>query len=279
VSSPSTTIRPRPDNLAHLANHLAVKLIEHDIVEPLDCRVDEIYNLACPASPPLNQKDAISTVRTCVIGTENLLALAVRNRARFFQASTSEVYGGPEAHPQSEEYRGKLNLIGIRACYDEGKRVAETLCFDYHRQHRVDIKVARIFNIYGPRMNPRDGWVVSNFVVQALRGEDLTIYGNGDQTRSFCYCDDLIEGFLRLMDSLMEVMGPVNLGNPHELRVRDLVELVVTMTRTKSRIVNRPLPSRRSLAALSGHLPGRPASGLVSQGAAARRAPQHHCAL
>jgi UDP-glucuronate decarboxylase len=233
----------RSDNLAHLAGHPAVTIIEHDIVEPLECHVDEIYNLACPASPPLYQKDAIRTIRTCVIGTDNLLALAVKNTARFFQASTSEVYGDPEVHPQGEEYRGNVNPIGIRACYDEGKRAAETLCFDYHRQHGVEIKVARIFNTYGPRMNPKDGRVVSNFVVQALQGKDLTIYGNGDQTRSFCYCDDLIEGCLRLMHSPREVTGPVNLGSPDELRVRELAELVLQMSKTKSRLVNRPLPS------------------------------------
>jgi UDP-glucuronate decarboxylase len=182
-------------------------------------------------------------MRTCVVGTDNMLALAVASRARFFQASTSEVYGDPEVHPQREDYRGSVNPIGIRACYDEGKRAAETLCFDHRRVHGIDIRVARIFNTYGPRMNPADGRVVSNLIVQALRGEDMTIYGSGDQTRSFCYCDDMIDGFLRLMDAAGEVTGPVNLGNPNELTVGGLAKLVVEMTGTRSRIVQRPLPS------------------------------------
>lgn len=233
----------RSANLAHLAGQPSFTMIEHDITKPFEGCFDEIYNLACPASPSLYQRDAISTIRTCVIGTENLLSLAVRSGARFFQASTSEVYGDPEVHPQVEEYRGNVNPIGVRACYDEGKRVAETLCFDYHRQHGVEVKVARIFNTYGPRMNAADGRVVSNFIVQALSGSDLTIYGKGDQTRSFCYCDDLIEGCLRLMSTPPEVMGPVNLGNPYELQVRELAEVVLQMVGTKSRIVNSTLPS------------------------------------
>ncbi len=233
----------RRENVEHLANHPSFTMIEHDITVPFDGTFDRIFNLACPASPPEYQKDPLGTMRTCVVGTDNMLALAVASGARFFQASTSEVYGDPEVHPQREDYRGSVNPIGIRACYDEGKRAAETLCFDYRREHGIDIRVARIFNTYGPRMNPADGRVVSNLIVQALRGEDMTIYGSGDQTRSFCYCDDMIEGFLRLMDAPGEVTGPVNLGNPDELTVGGLAKLVVEMTGTRSRIVQRPLPS------------------------------------
>jgi UDP-glucuronate decarboxylase len=233
----------RRENLVHLAGHPSFTMVEHDITVPFSGSFDRIFNLACPASPPDYQRDAISTMRTCVVGTDNLLALAAGTGARFFQASTSEVYGDPEVHPQPEAYRGNVNPIGIRSCYDEGKRAAETLCFDYRRQHGLEVKVARIFNTYGPRMNPADGRVVSNLIVQALRGEDMTIYGNGDQTRSFCYCDDLIEGFLRLMESPREVTGPVNLGNPDELSVGELAKLVIEMTGTRARIVNRPLPS------------------------------------
>ena len=233
----------RRENLAHLARHPSFTMIEHDILVPFYGTFDRIFNLACPASPPDYQRDPIATLRTCIIGTDNMLVLAAETGARFFQASTSEVYGDPEVHPQPEHYRGSVNPIGIRACYDEGKRAAETLCFDYRRRHGVEIKVARIFNTYGPRMKPEDGRVVSNLIVQALRGEDLTIYGSGDQTRSFCYCDDLIDGCLRLMDAPPEVIGPINLGNPDELTVGELAELVIEMTGTTSRLVKRPLPS------------------------------------
>lgn len=232
----------RRENIEHLLCHPAFALVEHDIVKPFEGSFDRIFNLACPASPPEYQRDAVATMRTCVIGADNLLALAAESGARFFQASTSEIYGDPEVHPQPESYRGCVNPIGVRACYDEGKRAAETLCFDYRRQHGVEIKVARIFNTYGPRMNPADGRVVSNLIVQALRGEDMTIYGDGGQTRSFCYCDDLIEGCLRLMDAPAEVTGPVNLGNPDEMSVAELAKLVAEMTETSARIVNRPLP-------------------------------------
>ena len=233
----------RRENVAHLMAHPSFTMIEHDIIVPFEGSFDRIFNLACPASPPDYQRDPLATMRTCVIGTDNLLALAVATGARFLQASTSEVYGDPDVHPQPEDYRGNVNPIGVRACYDEGKRAAETLCFDYRRQHGAEIKVARIFNTYGPRMNPADGRVVSNLIVQALRGEDMTIYGDGGQTRSFCYCDDLIEGFLRLMESPSEVTGPVNLGNPDELSVGELAKLVARMTGTAACIVHRPLPS------------------------------------
>jgi UDP-glucuronate decarboxylase len=233
----------RRDNIAHLVGHPSFTMVEHDIVAPFDGSFDRIFNLACPASPPDYQRDPVATMRTCVVGTDNLLALAVATGARFFQASTSEVYGDPEVHPQPEDYRGHVNPIGVRACYDEGKRAAETLCFDYRRQYGLEIRVARIFNTYGPRMNPADGRVVSNLIVQALRGEDMTIYGSGGQTRSFCYCDDMVEGFLRLMDAPGHVTGPVNLGNPNELSVGGLAKMVVEMTGTRARIVNRPLPS------------------------------------
>jgi UDP-glucuronate decarboxylase len=233
----------RPENVAHLAGHPSFTMVEHDITAPFSGSFDRIFNLACPASPPDYQRDPISTLRTCVIGADNMLGLAVATGARLFQASTSEVYGDPEVHPQREDYRGSVNPIGVRACYDEGKRAAETLCFDYHRQRGVDIKVARIFNTYGPRMNPADGRVVSNLIVQALRGEEMTIYGNGDQTRSFCYCDDMVDGFLRLMDAPEHVTGPINLGNPNELSVGGLAKLVAEMTGTSGRIVKRPLPS------------------------------------
>jgi UDP-glucuronate decarboxylase len=233
----------RRENIAHLAGHPSFTMIEHDIVAPFRGGFDQIFNLACPASPPEYQKDAIATMRTCVVGTDNLLGLAVATNARFFQASTSEVYGDAEVHPQPEYYRGSVNPIGVRACYDEGKRAAETLCFDYQRQHGVEIKVARIFNTYGPRMNPADGRVVSNLIVQALRGEDMTIYGDGDQTRSFCYCDDLIDGCLLLMDAPEHVTGPINLGNPDEMTIGELATLVVELTGTRARIVKRPLPS------------------------------------
>jgi UDP-glucuronate decarboxylase len=233
----------RRRNLAHLANHPRFQFVKHDIIEPYDGSFDAIFNFACPASPPHYQKDPLSTVRTCFIGSDNLLALALRSGARFVQASTSEVYGDPDIHPQTEDYRGSVNPIGPRACYDEGKRAAETLCFDYRRQHGIDLKLARIFNTYGPRMNAGDGRVVSNFVVQALRGDDITIYGDGRQTRSFCYVDDLIEGFMKLVDSPTDVVGPINLGNPGEFTVAQLARMVLEMTGSKSRLVNRPLPA------------------------------------
>ena len=231
------------DNVAHLMGNPHFELMRHDVTFPLYVEVDEIYNLACPASPVHYQWDPVQTTKTSVHGAINLLGLAKRTKARIFQASTSEVYGDPEIHPQPESYWGRVNPIGIRSCYDEGKRCAETLFFDYHRQHQVDIKVARIFNTYGPRMHPNDGRVVSNFIVQALRGEDLTIYGDGSQTRSFCYVDDLIEGFVRLMTSSADVTGPINLGNPYEFTIRQLAEAVLRKVGGKSRLVCKPLPS------------------------------------
>ena len=231
------------DNVAHLMGNPHFELMRHDVTFPLYVEVDEIYNLACPASPVHYQWDPVQTTKTSVHGAINLLGLAKRTKARIFQASTSEVYGDPEIHPQPESYWGRVNPIGIRSCYDEGKRCAETLFFDYHRQHQVDIRVARIFNTYGPRMHPNDGRVVSNFIVQALRGEDLTIYGDGSQTRSFCYVDDLIEGFVRLMTSSADVTGPINLGNPYEFTIRQLAEAVLRKVGGKSRLVCKPLPS------------------------------------
>jgi UDP-glucuronate decarboxylase len=231
------------DNVAHLMGNPHFELMRHDVTFPLYVEVDEIYNLACPASPVHYQWDPVQTTKTSVHGAINMLGLAKRTKAKIFQASTSEVYGDPEVHPQPESYWGKVNPIGIRSCYDEGKRCAETLFFDYHRQHRVDIKVARIFNTYGPRMHPNDGRVVSNFIVQALRGEDITIYGDGSQTRSFCYVDDLIEGFVRLMASPDGVTGPINLGNPNEFTIRQLAEAVLAKVGGKSRLVCKPLPS------------------------------------
>src|SRR5689334_1337296 len=204
------------DNIAHLRDHSRFEFIRHDVTFPLFVEVDEIYNLACPASPVHYQHDPVQTTKTSVHGAINMLGLAKRLRARILQASTSEVYGDPEVHPQREDYWGRVNPIGVRSCYDEGKRCAETLFFDYHRQHKLEIKVARIFNTYGPRMHPNDGRVVSNFIVQALKGEDITIFGDGQQSRSFCYVDELIDGLLRLMDSGATVTGPINLGNPSE---------------------------------------------------------------
>ncbi len=230
------------DNVAHLMGNPHFELMRHDVTFPLYVEVDEIYNLACPASPVHYQWDPVQTTKTSVHGAINMLGLAKRTKARIFQASTSEVYGDPEIHPQQENYWGRVNPIGIRSCYDEGKRCAETLFFDYHRQHQVDIKVARIFNTYGPRMHPNDGRVVSNFIVQALRGEDITIYGDGSQTRSFCYVDDLIEGFTRLMASGAEVTGPINMGNPHEFTIRELAEAVLKKVGGSSRLVFKPLP-------------------------------------
>ena len=229
------------DNVLHLLDDPRFELIRHDVTFPLYLEVDEIYNLACPASPIHYQFDPVQTVKTNVHGAINMLGLAKRTRARIFQASTSEVYGDPAVHPQPESYRGSVNPIGPRACYDEGKRCAETLFFDYHRQYGVDIRVARIFNTYGPRMHPNDGRVVSNFIVQALKGEPVTLYGDGSQTRSFCYADDLIEGFVRLM-AAPDVTGPVNLGNPAEFTVRQLAEMVIELTGSKSPIEYRALP-------------------------------------
>ncbi len=230
------------DNIINLLPNPRFELIRHDVIDPFKAEVDRIYNLACPASPPHYQYNAIKTIKTSVMGAINVLGLAKRTRARAFQASTSEVYGDPEVHPQSESYWGHVNPIGIRSCYDEGKRVAETLFFDYHRQNNVDVRVVRIFNTYGPRMRPDDGRVVSNFIVQALRGQNLTIYGDGSQTRSFCYVDDLIEGFVRLMES-EGVSSPVNIGNPSEFTMLQLAELVVKKVGGNSKITFHPLPS------------------------------------
>ncbi len=230
-------------NVAHLAGHERFELIRHDIVEPILLEVDQVYNLACPASPVHYQLDPVQTTKTSVHGAINMLGLAKRVRATILQASTSEVYGDPKMHPQPEEYWGHVNTIGPRACYDEGKRCAETLFFDYHRQHGLKIKVARIFNTYGPRMHPNDGRVVSNFIVQALTGQDITIYGEGRQTRSFCYVDDLVDGLMRLMASPDEVTGPINLGNPGEFTILELAEKVIALTGGRSRIVFRPLPA------------------------------------
>lgn len=231
------------NNIEHLMRNPDFEFICHDVTEPIYVDVDRIYNLACPASPPHYQYDPIKTAKTSVYGAINMLGLAKHCNARILQASTSEVYGDPLVHPQPESYRGNVNTIGMRSCYDEGKRMAETLFFDYHRQHDVDIKVIRIFNTYGPRMNPQDGRVVSNFIVQALKGEDITIYGDGTQTRSFCYVDDLIEGMVRMMDSRDGFTGPVNLGNPGEFTMKQLAELVLSATGSKSGIVYRELPS------------------------------------
>jgi UDP-glucuronate decarboxylase len=230
------------DNVAHLLGNPNFELMRHDVTFPLYVEVDEIYNLACPASPIHYQHDPVQTTKTSVHGAINMLGLAKRTGARIFQASTSEVYGDPQVHPQTEDYWGHVNPIGYRSCYDEGKRCAETLFFDYQRQHGLAIKVARIFNTYGPRMHPNDGRVVSNFIVQALKGEDITIYGDGSQTRSFCYVDDLVEGFVRLMNSAETITGPMNLGNPNEFTIRQLAETVVEMTGSGSKIVYEPLP-------------------------------------
>ncbi len=232
----------RKSNVRHLLDNPEFELIRHDVTLPLMVEVDQIYNLACPASPVHYQHDPIHTMKTSVLGAMNMLDLAKRLGATVFQASTSEVYGDPEVHPQPESYWGLVNPIGIRSCYDEGKRCAETLFFDYQRQFELSIKVARIFNTYGPRMNPDDGRVVSNFIVQALRGEDITVYGEGNQTRSFCYVDDLIEGFVRLMNSDSSVTGPINLGNPGEFTVRELAEHVIDLTGSSSKLVFEPLP-------------------------------------
>lgn len=231
----------RKRNIAHLLENPYFEMVRHDVIDPFKFEVDRIYNLACPASPPHYQYNAIKTIKTSVMGAINCLGLAKRTRARVFQASTSEVYGDPAEHPQRESYWGNVNPIGIRACYDEGKRCAETLFFDYHRQNGVDIRVVRIFNTYGPRMLPDDGRVVSNFIVQALRGEDLTIYGDGTQTRSFCYVDDLISGFIRLMEH-PNLTGPVNIGNPGEFTMLELAELVIKKVGGPSKITHMALP-------------------------------------
>lgn len=229
-------------NIAHLLGNPRFEMLRHDVTFPLYVEVDEIYNLACPASPVHYQFDPVQTTKTSVIGAINMLGLAKRVKAKIFQASTSEVYGDPEVHPQSEEYWGRVNPIGFRSCYDEGKRCAETLFFDYRRQHNLQIKVVRIFNTYGPRMHPNDGRVVSNLIMQALKGEDITLYGDGQQTRSFCYVDDLIDGFIRLMDTGPEITGPINIGNPGEFTIRQLADLVIEITGSKSKLVHRPLP-------------------------------------
>src|SRR5713101_6069823 len=230
-------------NIEHLIEQKNFELVRHDVTFPYYVEVDEIYNLACPASPIHYQHDPVQTTKTSVHGAINMLGLAKRVKAKILQASTSEVYGDPDVHPQTEEYWGHVNPIGIRACYDEGKRCAETLFFDYRRQHSVRIKVARIFNTYGPRMHPNDGRVVSNFIVQALRGEDITVYGDGRQTRSFCYVDDLVEALIQLMDTADDFTGPINIGNPREFTILELAEEVMRLTGTNSKIVFRPLPA------------------------------------
>ncbi|MBI4596593.1 MAG: SDR family oxidoreductase [Candidatus Tectomicrobia bacterium] len=233
----------RRANIASLLKNTNFEVLRHDICFPLYIEVDEIYNLACPASPVHYQFDPVQTTKTSVHGAINMLGLAKRVRAKILQASTSEVYGDPKIHPQTEDYWGNVNPIGLRSCYDEGKRCAETLFFDYYRQHKVKIKVARIFNTYGPKMHPNDGRVVSNFIVQALKGEDLTVYGNGEQTRSFCYVDDLINALIRFMDTSEGFVGPVNMGNPSEFTILELAEKILDLTNSKSRIIFHPLPS------------------------------------
>ena len=230
------------ENIAHLLSNPYFEAVRHEITFPLYVEVDQIYNLACPASPVHYQMDPVQTTKTSVIGAINMLGLAKRTKARILQASTSEVYGDPEVHPQTEDYWGRVNPIGIRSCYDEGKRCAETLFFDYYRQYNLPIKVVRIFNTYGPRMHPNDGRVVSNFIVQALRGEDITIYGSGQQTRSFCYVDDLVDGLIRMMNSPAETTGPLNLGNPGEFTMLELAEKVLHFTSSTSKLVFLPLP-------------------------------------
>jgi UDP-glucuronate decarboxylase len=229
-------------NIEHLLHSRRFELMRHDVTFPLYVEVDQIYNLACPASPVHYQHDPVQTTKTSVIGAINMLGLAKRLKAKILQASTSEVYGDPSVHPQTEEYWGNVNPIGPRSCYDEGKRCAETLFFDYRRQHNMNVKVARIFNTYGPRMHPNDGRVVSNFIVQALRGQDITLYGDGQQTRAFCYVDDLIDGLVRLMQSPDNVTGPLNIGNPAEMSMLELAELTIELTGSRSKLVHRPLP-------------------------------------
>jgi Nucleoside-diphosphate-sugar epimerases len=230
------------ENIKHLLGNPYFEVLRHDITFPLYVEVDEIYNLACPASPIHYQFDPVQTTKTSVMGAINMLGLAKRLKIRILQASTSEVYGDPTVHPQKEDYWGNVNPIGPRACYDEGKRCAETLFFDYHRQHNLDIKVVRIFNTYGPRMLPNDGRVVSNFIVQALKGEDITVYGDGSQTRSFCYIDDMVDGIIKMMNSPKGFTGPVNLGNPSEFSILELAEMILKLTKSKSKIVFKPLP-------------------------------------
>ena len=230
-------------NIEHLLGHPRFEFMRHDVCHPLFVEVDQIYNLACPASPIHYQHDPVQTTKVSVHGAINMLGLAKRLKCPIMQASTSEVYGDPTQHPQTESYWGNVNPIGIRSCYDEGKRCAETLFFDYHRQHALEVKVARIFNTYGPRMHPADGRVVSNFIMQALHGEDITIFGDGSQTRSFCFVDDLITGFIKLMDTGSDFTGPVNIGNPVEFTIRELAELVIEMTGSSSRLIQMPLPS------------------------------------
>ena len=230
-------------NIIHLLDNPYFELYRHDVTQPAHVEVDEIYNLACPASPIHYQYDPIKTIQTSIMGAINMLGVAKRTGAKILQASTSEVYGDPHVHPQPEEYWGNVNPIGIRSCYDEGKRCAETLFFDYYRQNNVRIKVIRIFNTYGPNMHPNDGRVVSNFIVQALKGKDITIYGDGSQTRSFCYCDDLIRGMIAMMNTDDSITGPINLGNPHEFTIKQLAELVIELTGSKSQIIYEPLPS------------------------------------
>lgn len=229
-------------NIEHLITKPNFEMIRHDLVQPIFLEVDEIYNLACPASPVHYQYNPVKTVKTCIMGAIHMLGLAKRVNAKILQASTSEVYGDPVVHPQKESYWGNVNPIGLRSCYDEGKRCAETLFFDYHRQNRVNIRVVRIFNTYGPRMHPNDGRVVSNFIVQALTGQDMTVFGDGSQTRSFCYVDDLIEGMIRMMGAPDEFIGPVNLGNPGEFTILELAETIIRMTGSTSNIVFKPLP-------------------------------------
>jgi UDP-glucuronate decarboxylase len=230
-------------NIAHLLDNPYFEIVRHDVCFPLYVEVDEIYNLACPASPIYYQFDPVQTTKTSVHGAINMLGLAKRTKAKILQASTSEVYGDPKVHPQPESYWGRVNPVGIRSCYDEGKRCAETLFFDYHRQHNLDIKVVRIFNTYGPNMHPNDGRVVSNFIVQALKNKDITVYGEGSQSRSFCYVDDLIDGFVRMMNSKQGFTGPVNMGNPDEFTILELAQKVIDITGSQSKIIHKPLPS------------------------------------
>jgi UDP-glucuronate decarboxylase len=257
------------DNVAHLLTNPHFELMRHDVTFPLYVEVDEIYNLACPASPIHYQWDPVQTTKTSVHGAINMLGLAKRTKAKILQASTSEVYGDPEIHPQTEDYWGHVNPIGIRSCYDEGKRCAETLFFDYHRQHQLSIKVVRIFNTYGPRMHPNDGRVVSNFIVQSLRGEDITIYGDGTQTRSFCYVDDLIDGLIRMMNTDKVITGPFNLGNPVEFTIRELAETIVNVIGGPSKLVFKPLPQddpkqrQPDIALAKKHLEWEPQTNLV----------------
>ena len=257
-------------NVVGLLNRPNFELVRHDVIQPIWLEVDEIYNLACPAAPGHYQFNPIKTMKTSIIGAVNVLGMAKRCRAKVLQASTSEVYGDPEVHPQPESYRGAVNPIGPRACYDEGKRAAESLFMDYHRMNRVNIRIARIFNTYGPRMHPFDGRVVSNFIRQAITGEDITIFGDGSQSRSFCYRDDLVEGLIRLMNAPDDFIGPVNLGNPGEFTILELAELVMKLTGSKSRLVRRPLPARRPDAAAAGHHAGPDESRLGADRAAGR---------